>query len=119
MKEVYFAPDTKDKIISANKFNEQFHTSITLNTKTGSIYSRKLNSKLTSLEVNNSIYYLHAKMAISNSENYSVDSVLQKGKLYCHLSNVEIDPDNEIHYLPLNVNNNNVEEGELNFHSKN
>ena len=51
VKNVQFVPHAKKIILSANTHNQQFHTTVILNVKTGSIVSRKHNRKLAPLIV--------------------------------------------------------------------
>ena len=58
LKNVYFAPESRTNIISANLFNGQFKTIITLNVNTGCIIRRAMNHKITNIEVHDKMYFV-------------------------------------------------------------
>lgn len=99
---VYYCPTAEDKIISANAFNAQFKTSITLNTKSGSIFGRKINTKLCVLEVLGGVYYIRGKTLSSN--------VKGKDNLMCNNDNLNIKFNDKlsVQHLPLRINFNEI-----------
>jgi hypothetical protein len=60
LERVQYVPNILDLILSCHKFNKQFETFFMLDVKTGFIYSREMNRKLTLLKTQNDIYQLDA-----------------------------------------------------------
>lgn len=70
-KNVQCVPSARHDVISVSHFNEQFHTSCILNVKSGFITSRRLKSKIASIQVDQRIFWLTCKVPhISNSGNF-------------------------------------------------
>jgi hypothetical protein len=104
IRNVHYTPSAVEKILSANAFNLQFKTSITLNVKSGSVFCRSMNSKIANVEVRNGMYYMHGYTI--RSQEYSLSSNSEESKLICnltHCNDIEFDPSLEIHHLPLDI----------------
>lgn len=63
LKSVQCVPSARNDVMSVNHFNEQFHTSCILNVKSGFITSRKLKSKLATIQMIDRVYWLSGKVS--------------------------------------------------------
>ena len=101
LNKVYLSPTAEEKIISANSFNVQFKTLITLNTNSGVIYARKINSKIANLETSNGIYRLYGKTICTSNDlsNSFSGSIIDNIKFNSNLS---------VQHLPLLINLNEI-----------
>lgn len=66
IEKVQLVQDINDYILSVKKFNSQFHTSINLNSNNGSIYSRKMKTKIALIRMKDNLYRLPAKIYTDN-----------------------------------------------------
>lgn len=94
LKSVQYVPDVHDHIISANAFNVQFGTTITLSTSTGTISSRRLKAKIGLLHVRNRVYRLYAKILSADYVSDLLDGSIYFESWTPKISNIKTMTDN-------------------------
>lgn len=90
LKNVQFVPEANENVISVNRFNIQFKTSLILNIKSGFLIHRKLKSKIANIDVRNNTYSVTGFVIGKNQSKYS-PCVLNNSLKCCSIDINELD----------------------------
>ena len=75
LKHVQYVPNFDESIISVSSLNQQFKTTLTLNTKSGYLHCRKLRRNIAFIEMNNKMYLRGEIIDRSKLDNTPVSSL--------------------------------------------